>query len=327
MLRDRSQEFSDELRQLVQADEIESSLEQLVAFLASSHRDLHNEAILLSSRLNRLRAKSRKGLVTDDDSTVQRNRIAASILDFIDEMVRCLKRSQLPFAFSPVEFSAPKEANLEAIVGNNNLKSIAWLEQGLAVSQAVCRVVTPAGLGTGFLIGDNRLITNHHVIPSDAVAAESVVEFNFQEDQNRRLQPVSQYPVSSRLIKSNPELDYCVAQIEESADDVPLASWGTLRLANGDTPAEQQHVTIVQHPKGGVKQIAITANQVVNVFEHRLQYTTDTLPGSSGSPVFNDDWQVVALHHAGGNLILNERGDRMYANQGILIGDILADVG
>jgi len=26
-----------------------------------------------------------------------------------------------------------------------------------------------------------------------------------------------------------------------------------------------------------------------------LQYTTDTLPGSSGSPAFNKDWEVVGL--------------------------------
>jgi V8-like Glu-specific endopeptidase len=62
---------------------------------------------------------------------------------------------------------------------------------------------------------------------------------------------------------------------------------------------------------------------VVNLFEHRLQYTTDTLPGSSGSPVFNDAWKVVALHHAGGNLVTNPRGDRMFANQGILMAKIL----
>ena len=30
-----------------------------------------------------------------------------------------------------------------------------------------------------------------------------------------------------------------------------------------------------------------------------LEYTTDTLPGSSGSPAFNKDWEVVALHHSG----------------------------
>jgi V8-like Glu-specific endopeptidase len=83
---------------------------------------------------------------------------------------------------------------------------------------------------------------------------------------------------------------------------------------------------IIQHPQGGPKQIALTANQVVNVYEHRLQYTTDTLPGSSGSPVFNDDWQVIAIHHAGGNLISNSRGDRRFVNQGILLSYILRDL-
>jgi V8-like Glu-specific endopeptidase len=44
-----------------------------------------------------------------------------------------------------------------------------------------------------------------------------------------------------------------------------------------------------------------------------------TIPGSSGSPVFNDAWKVIAIHHAGGELISNERGDRMFANEGILV--------
>ena len=30
-----------------------------------------------------------------------------------------------------------------------------------------------------------------------------------------------------------------------------------------------------------------------------LHYRTDTSPGSSGSPVFNDQWEIVALHHSG----------------------------
>lgn len=50
---------------------------------------------------------------------------------------------------------------------------------------------------------------------------------------------------------------------------------------------------------------------------------TDTLPGPSGSPVLNDDWQVIAIHRAGGNLLTNNRGDRMFANGGILIKDVV----
>ena len=29
-----------------------------------------------------------------------------------------------------------------------------------------------------------------------------------------------------------------------------------------------------------------------------ISYTTDTLPGSSGSPAFNYDWELVAVHHS-----------------------------
>src|SRR5262249_22643308 len=35
--------------------------------------------------------------------------------------------------------------------------------------------------------------------------------------------------------------------------------------------------------------------------------TTDTLPGSSGSPAFNKDWEVVALHHSGVPEVKNGR--------------------
>jgi V8-like Glu-specific endopeptidase len=30
-----------------------------------------------------------------------------------------------------------------------------------------------------------------------------------------------------------------------------------------------------------------------------LRYTTNTQPGSSGSPVFDFEWNLVALHHLG----------------------------
>ncbi len=109
---------------------------------------------------------------------------------------------------------------------------------------------------------------------------------------------------------------------------MPLEAWGHLELSTGPgKPKVGDHVTIIQHPLGGPKQVAITANQVVNLFEHRLQYTTDTQPGSSGSPVFDDRWKVIALHHAGGNMISNSRGDRMFANEGILASHILKAIG
>jgi endonuclease G, mitochondrial len=60
-----------------------------------------------------------------------------------------------------------------------------------------------------------------------------------------------------------------------------------------------EHVNIIQHPNGEPKQLALRENQTVDLLDDFLHYQTDTAPGSSGSPVFNDQWEIVALHHSG----------------------------
>jgi hypothetical protein len=45
-----------------------------------------------------------------------------------------------------------------------------------------------------------------------------------------------------------------------------------------------------------VKKIGMVHN-VVRYVGDAIRYRTDTEEGSSGSPVFNEQWQVVALHH------------------------------
>jgi V8-like Glu-specific endopeptidase len=60
-----------------------------------------------------------------------------------------------------------------------------------------------------------------------------------------------------------------------------------------------EYVNVVQHPNGEPKQLALRENQIVDELEDFLHYQTDTAPGSSGSPVFNDQWEAVALHHSG----------------------------
>ena len=57
-----------------------------------------------------------------------------------------------------------------------------------------------------------------------------------------------------------------------------------------------------------------------------MQYVTSTLNGSSGSPVFNDGWEVVALHHAGGNIPEPTTHRRYFRNEGILAQKILFDL-
>jgi hypothetical protein len=60
-----------------------------------------------------------------------------------------------------------------------------------------------------------------------------------------------------------------------------------------------EYLTIIQHPSGERKQVVVRENKLLKFDGDVLWYATDTVGGSSGSPVFNRFWQVVALHHRG----------------------------
>jgi hypothetical protein len=60
------------------------------------------------------------------------------------------------------------------------------------------------------------------------------------------------------------------------------------------------------------------------VFGDLVQYATDTEAGSSGSPVFDQQWQIVALHHRGGGLA-GPDGKKYFTNEGIAISSVLRD--
>ena len=89
------------------------------------------------------------------------------------------------------------------------------------------------------------------------------------------------------------------------------------------------HVNIIQHAGGGPKQVSFNANVIVFVGDTRIQYLTDTLPGSSGSPVFDTNWNLVGLHHSGGWIFEPNSPQKSpyYRNEGILIDRIIRGLG
>jgi endonuclease G len=81
-------------------------------------------------------------------------------------------------------------------------------------------------------------------------------------------------------------------------------------------------VFIIQHPDGGPKMIGLSHNLVRHVDDDVLQYWTDTKAGSSGSPVFDNRWRVVGLHH---RWVAAPEGEGVaYRNQGRRIEPVLA---
>lgn len=316
---DKLENYLKGARSIIEAGDSLAAIQQLLPFLKTIDRRFYREGAVQIARLRELSRRERLGLLTPADAQVEQNRLRHALLALIDELEMGLDQAQLPVSMIPVDLAAPVSSSLEKIIGANNLKSIAWLRKGLACARSVGRILAPTGLGTGFLIEGGRVVTNHHVIADAAAAGSSVIEFGFEEDDQGNVLEPCRYRLKGSNLIAHEDLDYCVAEVDAASHPTPLGNWGKLEFEIHDVPAVGEHVTIIQHPGGGPKQIGITANQVVNIFEHRLQYTTDTLPGSSGAPVFNDAWKVVAVHHAGGNIIKNPSGEIHYANEGILI--------
>jgi V8-like Glu-specific endopeptidase len=71
-------------------------------------------------------------------------------------------------------------------------------------------------------------------------------------------------------------------------------------------------------------------NQVTAFDDRIVHYLSDTQPGSSGSPVLNDECRLIALHHSGGRPQEVAGKPPMRKNEGIRIPRIataLANLG
>jgi len=197
------------------------------------------------------------------------------------------------------------------------------------------------GNGTGFLISPSLLLTNQHVLSSTALAAVSELQLDEEGDVAGGVRPGRVVGLApDRLFLANPALDYCVVALEE----LGLGhDYGFLRLLlDAGKIAAGDLVSIIQHPNGEPKQLALRANHVVDVRPDHVYYRTDTAAGSSGAPVLNEQWQVVALHSSGmpatrdGRWLavddqlwepaMGEHRVRWIVNEGIRVSRIAADL-
>lgn len=208
----------------------------------------------------------------------------------------------------------------EKLVGENNLRSIAFLEMGIQLSMPVAHITLPGrGVATGFLVDVNVLMTNNHVFEQASDATDAIIRFNYQHDLAGNLLPTEEFRCDpGSFFHTNPDLDYSVVRLKGE----PGFKWGYIRILKTAMVKAGQDVIIIQHPGGMPKQIGITDNEVVYANDKIVQYLTDTLPGSSGSPVFDDSWRLVALHHSGGWIPEPSTGSTHFRNEGILISAI-----
>ncbi|HET7234293.1 MAG TPA: DNA/RNA non-specific endonuclease [Longimicrobium sp.] len=233
-------------------------------------------------------------------------------LDFIPEQPRDVTAEVLAnrAAFLPRGGAHPSKAEFERLLGTNDLLDEFYLERALLAAHPVCRISIRAdsgherGCATGFMVSPRLLLTNHHVFGLADEAAPSLAEFNFRFDVAGRPEASFRFHLRPDLFFHNNEaLDYALVAVDPVSEDgvTKLSRFGYHRLIpqSGKLLVDEA-MTVIQHPGGARRQFAIRENRCISDKDPDvLWYQSDTAQGSSGSPVLNDSFQVVALHHAG----------------------------
>lgn len=106
-------------------------------------------------------------------------------------------------------------------------------------------------------------------------------------------------------------------KLYKNAGDV----WGHLNLSD-TVMAVDNRVSVIQHPATRRKEVCLHDNRITEIYTNVVHYRTDTEPGSSGSPVFDNEWELLAIHHAAGDMHAGNWLD----NEGIRIDRIIDDL-
>ncbi len=225
----------------------------------------------------------------------------------------------------------PDRGGLESIIDKTKalLDIDVFLSKAGRIMGQVCRVdLDGGGRGTGFLVGPNTVITNYHVIEAVAKAQKPTealsCRFDFKvHPDGASINEGVDVPVA-KLVAWSPydpvdlkdqggvpdpgNLDYAILELAGEPGNAPVggAKDGNPRRWIGLPSAppafkKGDPLFIVQHPQKRPMKLALDTDAIIGVQGEgrRVRYSTNTEKGSSGSPCFDQNWNLVALHHSG----------------------------
>jgi len=160
------------------------------------------------------------------------------------------------------------------------------------VSEAVVKVSSPAGMGSGFFLNeDGYLITNYHVIEKETKIEVTVFQKAKDGFEKKKLKKV-------KIEAVNPFIDLALLKVEDLGDTeikyVPLGDIDSIKVG--------EQVFAIGNPLGLERTVTDGVISTINRAFQGLVYiqtNADINPGNSGGPLFNLAGEVIGVTNMG----------------------------
>jgi hypothetical protein len=158
--------------------------------------------------------------------------------------------------------------------------------KALIARNAVGRIESPqsTGIGTGVLVAQNLLLTCNHIFTKTRVE-KAWVTFGYKSDSDGT-QDI--FELDLDFVRYNNHLDFALIRLQSNPSLKPI------RPVNVGLDSGQK-IRLIHHPMG--QPVVISGlGQIVRVGKEYIDHNLNTDRGSSGAPIFNDAWELVAIH-------------------------------
>lgn len=216
-------------------------------------------------------------------------------------------------AVQPINYD---NSSLERLIRpiNKFFDVLLWRTKLEQIERQICRIDLPHSTGTGFLVAPDVVMTNYHVVEDVISGMYQANEVALRFDYKKSVDGGTAAGQIYKLVNDTPviaqsdyqgisadQLDFALLRVQGQ----PGNERGCITLPSHayrfqDAPA----IFIAQHPNGEAMKLTLDTDAFIDLLPnattpYRVRYRTNTEPGSSGSPCFNQDWELVALHHSG----------------------------
>jgi len=163
-------------------------------------------------------------------------------------------------------------------VFNENVSGVVLIQNKIDASTG--------GTGTGFILEDNQIVTNHHVV--DGTGKLFVISKNSGKEY------------AAQVVYADPVSDIAIIRLQDwemfEANEKPV----NLSLGNSNAMTPGDKVIVIGHPWG----LSWTVSEGIISGKHRRaganpkfmdQIDANLFQGNSGGPIFNDNGKIVCV--------------------------------